>query len=154
MGKIVIETEMEAPIDKVFSFLSDPRNAEKTLPEEADGKIEMLSDGPIGVGTKYRFSGALGGRKINSEAEIVVFEKNRRTVEKQIKGDMKKWEESNTYEVTDKGTKVTLTVDYALPYSVLGKIIDKLVAGKQIKEYSKTSHKRAKQILEEAYLIH
>ncbi|MHA2006428.1 MAG: SRPBCC family protein [Promethearchaeota archaeon] len=150
----MIETEMEAPIDKVFAFLSDPRNGEKTLPEEAEGKIELLSDGPIGLGTRYRFTGALGGRKIDSVAEIVIFEKNKRTVEKQIEGDMKKWEESNTYEVTDKGTKVTSTIDYALPYSVLGKIIDKLVAGKQIKEYAKTSSERAKQILEEKYLLH
>jgi hypothetical protein len=82
MGKIVRETEMEVPIDKVFKFLSDPRSAEKTLPEEAEGKIELLSEGPIGLGTKYRFSGSIAGRKIVSDTEIIVFEENKRTVER------------------------------------------------------------------------
>jgi len=45
MGKIVIENEIEAPIDKVFAFLSDPQNTEKLLPEEAEVNIEILSSG-------------------------------------------------------------------------------------------------------------
>jgi ligand-binding SRPBCC domain-containing protein len=134
--------------------LSDPRSAEKTLPEEAEGKIELLSEGPIGLGTKYRFSGSIAGRKIVSDTEIIVFEENKRTVERQIKGDMKKWEETTTFEITDKGTKVNTTIEYAFPYSILGKIIDKLSAGKQLRDYVETLHERTKQILEEKYLIH
>lgn len=154
MGKFVIDGEVAVPIDKVFSFVTDPRNREKTLPEEAEAKIEMLTDGPIGVGTKFRLTTLLSDRKMSTETEFIVFEKNRRTVERQTKGDLKKWEVSSNFEVTDKGTKITTTFDYELPYSILGKIIDKLVTGKQIKEYATTASERSKQYLEETYLVH
>ncbi|MFW9896589.1 MAG: hypothetical protein ACFFD7_12355 [Candidatus Thorarchaeota archaeon] len=134
--------------------MTDPQNREKTLPEEAEAKIEMLTEAPIGVGTKFRLTTLLSGRKLSTETEFIVFEKNRRTVERQTKGDLKKWEVESIFEVTNKGTKITTTFDYELPYSILGKIIDKLGTGKQIKEFATMASERSKQYLEETYLVH
>lgn len=76
------------------------------------------------------------------------FEKNRRTLERQTKGDMKKWETTQIFEVVDGGTKVSATVDYEFPYSVLGKIIDKLKGEKDVSDYIHTFYRNAKRILE------
>lgn len=149
MGKFVIDIEIEAPIEKVFAFLSDPKSNEKVFPEEDKVKIEVLSKGPPGVGTKFRFTGLLAGQKIHSDAEYVEFEKNRRFVERQTEGDMKKWEQTFVFKATGKGTKVNLITEYQLPYSILGKIIDRLKAGKEIQTSVKASTEKAKEILEE-----
>ena len=49
---------------------------------------------------------------------------------------------------TDKGTKVTMTIDYEFPYSVLGKIVDRLMARKGFERWIKGGAQRAKEILE------
>jgi uncharacterized membrane protein len=54
------------------------------------------------------------------------------------------------FETTDRGTKVTATIDYELPYSVLGKIIDKLMVRKECERFLKAGVEKAKEILEEA----
>ncbi|MFQ5759328.1 MAG: SRPBCC family protein [Candidatus Bathyarchaeia archaeon] len=150
MGKIVIETEIEAPIEKVFAFLSTPKNWEKLMPEEANFKVEELTEKPSGFGCKCHITAVLGGKKIEQVMETVEFEKNRRDVAHQIKGDMKKFEKTHLFEVTDKGTKVTGTVEYELPYSILGKIMDKLKVEKELSAYFKGVYDKGKEILEEA----
>ncbi len=149
MGKFVIDTEIKAPIEKVFAFISDPKSNEKIFPKEDEVKIEILSKGQPGLGTKFRFTGLLSGQKIKSEAEYVEFEKNRRFVERQTEGDMKKWEQTFVFEATGKGTKVNLTTEYQLPYSILGKIIDRLKAGKEIQTSVEAAIEKTKEILEE-----
>ncbi|MHA2313360.1 MAG: hypothetical protein ACXADF_17875 [Candidatus Thorarchaeota archaeon] len=64
-----------------------------------------------------------------------MFEKNIRTVEHQYDGDMKKWENTTSFEATDRGTKVTQTIEYELPYSVIGKLLDRLSVKKELEEY-------------------
>ncbi len=91
----------------------------------------------------------MSGQKIKSEAEYVEFEKNRRFVERQTEGDMKKWEQTFVFEATGKGTKVNLTTEYQLPYSILGKIIDRLKAGKEIQTSVEAAIEKTKEILEE-----
>lgn len=149
MGKIENSIEIEAPVKKVFALYADPKFLEKTAPEDAEIKVEVTSKGPIGLGTTSRTSGVLSGRKLNFETEYVEFEENRRIVDRQTKGDLKRFDVTSVFEATDKGTKVTTTVNYELPYSVLGKIIDKLKAGKDMERYIKAINEKAKEILEE-----
>jgi hypothetical protein len=61
MGRIERSIEVEVPIEKVFVFLSNPKNQEKMF---LDTKVEDVSKQPIGVGTRYRFSTVifLGGK--------------------------------------------------------------------------------------------
>jgi len=66
--------EIEAPIEEVFAFIANPQNYEKIF-VESKVKIEMLSKGPIGVGTRYRQSAVLGGRKVDLHShEYVEFD--------------------------------------------------------------------------------
>ena len=148
MGRIEISTEIKAPIENVFAFLADPKNFEDIMPEDAAVRVEMLSKGPFGVGTTYRLSGVLAGRKMAVENEYVEFEENRRIVERQTKGDMKSYRGTWAFEATKKGTTLKQTMNYELPYSVLGKIIDRLKAGKEFQAFMKAGTERAKEILE------
>lgn len=148
MGRIEISVEIGAPVEKVFAFYADVKNVSKTVPEDAEIKGEMTSEGPIGSGTKWHLSGLLGGRRLETEFENVGFEENRRIVQHQTKGDMKKWEFTQVFEATDRGTKVTSTADYELPYSVLGKIMDKLKASNDLERYLKAIDTNSKVILE------
>jgi len=149
MGRVETSLEIEAPIETVFVFLSNPKNQEKIF-ADSDVKIEDVSEQPIGVGTKYRISAVISGRKVGLHwHELVEFEENRRFASHEVKGGPTKKEEMTfVFETTDRGTKVTMTVDYEFPYSVLGKIVDKLMVRKGFERWIKGGAQRAKELLE------
>ena len=151
MGRVESSVEIEAPIEKVFVFFSNPKNQERIF-VDYNMKIEDVSKQPIGVGTKYRPSCVIAGIKAKPHLhELVEFEKNRRIVDREVKGgggSLKKEELTYAFGATDRGTKVTLTIDYKLPYSVIGEVLDKLRMRKAFENFSKDGVQKAKEILE------
>lgn len=149
MGRVESSVEIKAPIEKVFTFIANPRNYEKIF-AESEVKIEMLSKGPVGVGTRYRQSAVLGRRKVDLHShEYVEFEKNHRLTDRDIDGKLKREDMIFRFDVTDIGTKVTGVIDYALPYSVLGILIGKLMGlEKAFDSFLKRGLENAKKILE------
>ena len=149
MGRVESSVEIEAPIEKVFAFISDPKNQERVFVDYSM-KIEDVSKQPIGVGTKYRPSCVIAGIKAKPHLhELVEFEKNRRIVDREVKGGALNREElTYAFGATDRGTKVTLTIDYKLPYSVVGEVLDKLRMRKAFENFSKDGVQKAKEILE------
>lgn len=148
MGRVEIVMEIEAPLEKVFAYNVDPKSFEKASTAEAEAKVEITSEGPVGVGTTFHLSTIVAGQKLEGDMEIVEFEENRRLVQRMTKGDVESFEVTNVFEATDKGTKVTATWDYELPYSILGKILDKLKFGKEIEAAFNKGWQKTKEILE------
>ena len=151
MGRVESSVEIEVPIEKVFVFFSNPKNQEKVFVDYSM-KIEDVSKQPIGVGTRYRTSCVIAGIKARPHLhELVEFEKNRRIVDREVKrggGSLNKEELTYAFGATDRGTKVTLTIDYKLPYSVIGEVLDKLRMRKAFENFSKDGVQKAKEILE------
>lgn len=149
MARVESSVEILAPIEEVFAFIANPANYEKIF-AESEVKIEMLSEGPIGVGTRYRTSAVLGGRKVDFHShEYVEFEENHRLTDRDINGKLKREDMTFRFYTTDRGTKVTGAIDYALPYSVLGMIIGKLMRlDEAFDSYLKRELENAKKILE------
>jgi hypothetical protein len=71
MADIHITTQVDAPPDVVFDVAADLANAA----DHIDGitKIEMLTDGPIGVGMKFRETRVMFGREHTEEMEVTAF---------------------------------------------------------------------------------
>jgi uncharacterized membrane protein len=67
-----------------------------------------------------------GGSQAEFDMEITEFEKNKKISMHTVGASKLKIQTSDVFEPTAKGTKVTGTMDYELPYSILGKIVDKL----------------------------
>jgi ligand-binding SRPBCC domain-containing protein len=135
----------------VFVFLSDPKNLEKIL-ADSEFKIEDVSNQPAGVGTRFLLSAVVGGLKVKPHwHEIVEFEENSKIVNGEVKGGpMKKEEFSFVFKTTDGGTSLTVIIDYVFPYSVFGKILDKLLARKAFDRLVMNGAKKAKELLEAA----
>lgn len=69
-----LTTKVNAPIERVFDVYSDLRRA----PERASGikSLEVLTEGPVGVGTKFRETRVLFGREATEQMEITEFRRN------------------------------------------------------------------------------
>ena len=144
MARIERSIEAKAPIKKVWAFMINFEN----YPSFFKGlkKLEYITEQRSGVGAKTHWVMESGGQEIEWEAEITEWVENKKMAWRSTSG-MK----NNGYwsiEPTEAGTKLTLMMEYELPGSILGKIIDKLKVEREFTEKIDESLEAGKKILE------
>lgn len=137
MGKITRSIEIEASPEEVFNFLNDTDK----MNEANKGFIEskLTSNGPVGVGSTTHSVATASGQHVEMDVEVTEFVKNKRKAERTIGNSKYKADTLITLEPTAKGAKFTYSIDYKLPYSVLGIIVDKLRFHKDLEKGIATS---------------
>ena len=147
MTKLSRSIEIEASPEKVFAFITDM----KKLNEITKGfqEAEITSKGPLAVGSTGHIVGKAGGSQMEFDVEITEFEKNKKLIMHAIGGSKLKMQYSDILEPTAKGTKLTFTNDYKPPYSILGKIVDKLVTHKNAEKNMERYQTNMKKALED-----
>jgi len=128
--KLTKSVEIGASPEKVFTFICDMKKMNDARKGWAEG--EWTSEGPVGVSTTSHYVGAAGGSQSEWDLEITEFVKNKKLASRTIGTSKFKMGSLFTFEPTAKGTKMTYSMDYKLPYSILGKLVDKLRVGKDI----------------------
>ena len=126
MGKLTKSIEIEASPKEVFNFINDMEKMNKATAGFTEA--EYTSKGPVGVGTIGHFVMKDG----EFDAEITEFVKNKKVTYHTIEASKFKLTGSFILEPTTKGTKLTNSYDYELPYSILGKLIGKFKVSKDI----------------------
>ena len=128
-GKMTKNIEVKAPPEKVFALLTD---VEK-LNEMAKGDVvfKQTSKGPFGLGTTLHWTTM---QKMELDMEVTEFEKNKKATISSVKGSKFKLNQTCEVEPTANGTKLTYFADYTLPYSVFGKLIDRLKVQKDMEK--------------------
>jgi uncharacterized membrane protein len=74
--RVEVEHTVHHPVDAVFRFVADPANRPRW--QEHTQRVEMLTEGPVGSGARWRETTAGLG---TYEAEVVGFEPDRLWVE-------------------------------------------------------------------------
>ncbi len=67
-----LSTLVDRPMQDVFNFLSNPLNLPKW--QSMVAKIEQVTPGAVGIGSKYKVAAEMLGRKIDGLIEITTFE--------------------------------------------------------------------------------
>ena len=75
MAEITIKKHIKAPLEQVFDRPADFPNAAKTV--SGIERVEMLTDGPVGVGTRFRETRKFYKREATEEMEVTAFERPR-----------------------------------------------------------------------------
>ncbi len=75
MANINLSTHVAAPIEQVFEAFSNFEMADQTV--DAIIRVKMLTDGPVGVGTKFEETRVMFGREATEEMEVTAFEPNK-----------------------------------------------------------------------------
>jgi len=96
------------PIDEVFAYVTELTHS----PEWQAGlhEVRKLTEGPLGVGTRYAFVRRFMGRKMEAANEFVAYEPNRRVQFRVASGPMP-GQGTYLFEATPDGTKVTSRVE-------------------------------------------
>jgi uncharacterized membrane protein len=132
VGKLTKSIEIEASPEKVFAFILDS----KKMNELSKGSLEIepTSKEPVGVGSTGHWVATAGGNQQEWDMEVTEFVKNKKCAMRTIGASKFKSDLLFTLEPTAKGTKLTYSYNYELPYSVLGKLVDKLKVGKDMEK--------------------
>ena len=143
MPRIRKSIEISAPLEDIFSFVADYRNARHFL--QGFSEFQAITKSQSGLGAKARASGKFWGLPVNTILEITEFELNRRIVSKSVSGikSSSVW----IFEPGKKGTKVFFTAEYTVPGLMLGRLMENLVE-KDVAENNRQTLINLKRIME------
>jgi len=145
LTKIEKTIEINAPPEKIFSF-ANWDNVPKLY--DSIKSAEWTSKEKNKVGSTLHVFSELAGIKGEYDAEVTEVIENEKAAWRTTSGNV-----TVVYYMTLKptktGTLVTTSFDYELPYSILGKIIDKLRVHKALEKDTETGLKRLKEAMEQ-----
>ena len=98
---------IDRPVEVVFEFATQPQN--EPLWNEAMVESEIVSEGPMGVGTRVRSVNRVMGRTAESTWEVTEYEVNRKKAVKSTSGPMP-FASAAVFESVEGGTKLTFSM--------------------------------------------
>ncbi len=125
MAKIVKEFEVGATPDRVFALISVPEK----WPQWGTS-VKAASS----YGSKTHWVYEWGGMKVESDTEVTEHKESRSYGFRQTHGFFKSAETLLEVHPGGKGSIVTWSVKFELPYSYLGKLVEKLKGRKQFEK--------------------
>ena len=144
MARIEESIEINAAPKKIWPIIRWDR-----VPEWMDiiKKVEYTSEEKETIGATAHWIGEAGGVKSEWDTETTEWEPYSRGAWRSTGGTFTGIG-SMTLTPIDSGTKTTFVMDYDLPYSILGRIIDKLRVCKAVEKGTEKGLKKLKEIAE------
>ena len=123
MAKLEKTITINAPVEKIFNYISQPTNLPEFWPSLVEtSDVQELPNG----GHSNRWVYKMAGIRLEGTSEDVEYITNQRLVSK-TKGGV---ESTQTWMFQPEagGTKVTFNVEYTVPIPVLGKLAEAVIA--------------------------
>ncbi len=121
MAKVERTITINAPVEKVCKYLSEPTYALEYVPSMTD--IRNIKG--EGVGRTYDWTYKMLGISFSGKTEVVEYTSNERYVTKSGGGIVSTW--TYSFKAEAGGTQMNLVVDFTIPIPVLGKFAERLV---------------------------
>ena len=153
MTEIKYEININAPVDRVFEYYTNPDNIKKAWPQDIVKESESISGSKNEEGSEMKVKGEYMGREEEMTLEVIEKEQNKRLVTEQKEGPFKQWKSIQVFEQgnNDNNTNVRHEIEYELPTT--GKIANFLSgdqANNKIEQGLQQAAQTVKQKLESA----
>ena len=132
--QLEFKQDIQAPLDVIWDFISDPKNLQKITPEYMNFRIEsknLSSEMHPGMIIKYKVN-PLPFFSTNWLTEITHVVPNKFFVDEQRMGPYKLWHHQHHIEPSEKGTLMTDIVSYIPPFGILGDLANAIFIQKQL----------------------
>ena len=143
--------DIKTPVDSVFTYFARPEHVSDQIKNDMVGMtvIPMDIKEGMGVGTTFRIIGDFSGKRLEWDCETTEFVRNEKIVAKQFKGPFKRWQITNEFKsLGDNLTRITMSVDYEMPFGPLGAILDKAKFAKSAENGMETALYNVRGLLE------
>jgi uncharacterized membrane protein len=121
---------INAPVEKVFAYMTDPTN----LPEWMVSMSEVTGVTGSGVGLNYQWKYKMIGIPLQGQTTFTEFVASERVVTESKGGVASTF--TFTFAPHEGGTTLDLKVEYTIPIPVLGKLAERLVLKRNEREAS------------------
>lgn len=148
MPSVKYNVEIDQPPSVVFKMLTDVRSIREWAPVVVKS---TCSESEAKKGTLFEVEADLtsvGGPKFHFNNVIAEMVKDGKITWRQTRGPMKELEWLFELNPTEKGTIISLTISYQMPYSILGYVMDKLKMNRVIDSTCKVNLEGLKRKLE------
>ncbi len=110
------EIMIDAPIERVFEYYTNPDNIKESWPRDLVKESENVSGQKSEVGSEMKVEGQYMGKSEEMTIEVTQKEQNKRLVTRQIDGPFESWESIQEFQNNgNTSTMVSHTINYKLP---------------------------------------
>ncbi len=116
MTTIRTNIEIQAPVEQVFEFYTNPDNIKESWPRDIVKESENVSGQKSEEGSEMKVKGEYMGKKDEMILEVVQKEQNKKLVTRQTEGPFQTWESVQEFQSNgNNSTKVKHSITYELP---------------------------------------
>ena len=128
------EQIIPAPMEAVWAYFCDPKNLNKITPSDMNFEIVQGGDAAMYEGQiiEYRVEFIRGLRSLWL-TEIAHVREREYFVDEQRVGPYRFWYHEHIFEVVPNGTKMTDRVTYAIPFGILGDVVNTVWISRRLK---------------------
>jgi len=121
--KLKEEQFINLPIEKVFSYFSNPANLQEITPKYLNFNIKTQPPFNMSAGQLFEYRLRVRGIPINWTSLISSYDPPYGFIDEQIKGPYSTWHHTHTFKSQDGGTLIVDEVQYSLPFGFIGRIV-------------------------------
>jgi ligand-binding SRPBCC domain-containing protein len=135
MKVYTLESEMLAPVSvqEAFEIFEDPYNLARITPSWLHFRITSKEKVEIRKGAEINYSIRWAGIPLSWKTIVTEYEPPFFFVDEQARGPYRYWRHRHTFRPSEGGTVVGDRVEYALPFGWLGRIVHRLMVGRQLR---------------------
>ena len=116
MTTIQTQIEINAPLNTVFEYYTNPDNIKESWPRDIVKESENVSGQKSEEGSEMKVKGEYMGKQDEMLLEVVQKEQDKRLVTKQTEGPFQSWESTQEFQSNgNNSTRVNHTINYELP---------------------------------------
>lgn len=147
MTKIQYEVDINASVEQVFEYYTNPENIKKAWPQDIVKESESLSGSKNEEGSEMKVKGEFMGREDEMILQVSDKEQNKRLVTEQKDGPFKSWISTQEFNQSNgQSTHIRHIIEYELPTP--GKIAN-FLTGDQAKNKIQQSLQQAAQTVKQ-----
>lgn len=148
MPTIILETYIKAPAETCFDLMRDIRIHTQTTAQTHEKAVAGVTEGMIGLGQTVTFEGTHFGIKQRLTVAVVKFERPRLFVDEMTLGTFKSFRHVHEFIDQQPGTLMRDTLIWISPFGLLGKIADKLLLKRHLRNLVSARNMKLKLIAE------
>jgi ligand-binding SRPBCC domain-containing protein len=139
------EIQLRAPLERVFTFFSDPFNLETLTPPWLRFRVVSCSDESIREGTRIDYRLRLHGIPLRWRSRITDWEPGKHFVDEQERGPYRLWRHLHEFEEQGEHTLVRDRVVYAV---LGGSLVNRLFVRRDVERIFDYRSERIRELLE------
>jgi ligand-binding SRPBCC domain-containing protein len=138
VARIHLETEVAAPIERVFDLARDIDFHQRSMADAGERAIAGRTAGMIGPGESVTFRARQFGIPWTLTTRITAFDRPHRFVDEQSTGPFARFRHEHRFEASAAGTRMIDDWDHVAPFGLLGRLVDAVILRRVMKRLLET----------------